>query len=127
LGHIAIDGTKLRANASKHKAMSYERMGEAEKKLQDEVQRLLAEAERIDAEEDGQHGKGRRGDELPNELKRREDRLRKIREAKAALEGFYRDLRFDLESLDKQRQTLDQSPVHATVPAQDVRQVRTED
>ena len=63
LGHIAIDGTKIKANASKHKAMSYERMGEAEKKLQDEVQRLLAEAERIDAEEDGQHGKGRRGDE----------------------------------------------------------------
>jgi len=87
LGHIAIDGTKIKANASKHKAMSYERMGEAEKKLQDEVQRLLAEAERIDAEEDGQHGKGRRGDELPKELARRESRLAKIREAKAALEA----------------------------------------
>jgi transposase len=86
LGHIAIDGTKIKANASKHKAMSYERMGEAEKKLQDEVQKLLAEAERIDAEEDAQHGQGRRGDEVPKELKRREDRLRKIREAKAALE-----------------------------------------
>lgn len=86
LGHIAIDGTKIKANASKHKAMSYERMGEAEKKLEDEVRKLLAEAERIDAEEDAQHGKGRRGDELPNELKRREDRLRKIREAKAELE-----------------------------------------
>lgn len=86
LGHIAIDGTKIKANASKHKAMSYQRMGEAEKKLEAEVQKLLAEAEHIDAEEDAQHGKGRRGDELPDELKRREDRLRKIREAKAALE-----------------------------------------
>ena len=86
LGHIAIDGTKVKANASKHKAMSYERMSETEKKLQEEVDRLLAEAERVDAEEDAQHGKGKRGDELPNELKRREDRLVKIREAKAALE-----------------------------------------
>lgn len=86
LGHIAIDGTKLKANASKHKAMSYGRMGEAEKKLEDEIHQLLAEAERIDAKEDAEHGKGRRGDELPKELKRREDRLRKIREAKAALE-----------------------------------------
>lgn len=86
LGHVAIDGTKIKANASKHKAMSYERMGEAEKKLEDEVQTLLAEAERVDAEEDARHGKGRRGDELPPEFKRRDDRLRKIREAKAALE-----------------------------------------
>jgi transposase len=84
LGHIAIDGTKVKANASKHKAMSYERMSETEKKLEQEVSRLLAEAERIDAEEDAQHGK--RGDELPNELKRRKDRLAKIREAKEELE-----------------------------------------
>jgi transposase len=86
LGHIAIDGTKLKANASKHKAMSYERMAEAEKKLEDEIQRLLAHAERVDADEDAEYGRGRRGDELPKELKRREDRLRKIREARAALE-----------------------------------------
>jgi transposase len=86
LGHIAIDGTKMKANASKHKAMSYERMGESEKKLEEEVQKLLQEAERIDAEEDAEHGKGRRGDELPEELQRRDSRLRKIREAKAALE-----------------------------------------
>ena len=83
LGHIAIDGTKMKANASKHKAMSYDRMSETEKKLEDEVRRLLAEAEAIDATEDAQHGKGKRGDELPKELKRREDRLVKIREAKA--------------------------------------------
>ncbi len=87
LGHIAIDGSKFQANASKHKAMSYERMGEAEKKLTEEVERLLQEAERVDAEEDAQHGKGNRGDELPKELARRETCLEKIREAKAALEA----------------------------------------
>jgi transposase len=86
LGHIAIDGTKIKANASKHKAMSYDRMGEAEKKLEQEVQALLEEAARVDAEEDALHGKGNRGDELPEELRRRECRLRKIREAKADLE-----------------------------------------
>src|SRR5258706_11241359 len=66
--------------------MSYERMVQAEKKLEDEIHKLLAQAERVDAEEDTEYGKGRRGDELPKELVRREDRLRKIREAKAALE-----------------------------------------
>lgn len=87
LGHVAIDGTKVQANASKHKAMSYSRMTETEKRLEAEVKKLLAEAERIDAEEDAKYGKGRRGDELPAELRRRESRLRKIREAKAALEA----------------------------------------
>jgi transposase len=86
LGHVALDGTKVKANASKHKAMSYERMGETEKRLEEEVQALLAEAARADAEEDGKYGKGKRGDELPAELARRESRLAKIREAKAALE-----------------------------------------
>jgi hypothetical protein len=91
LGHVALDGTKIQANASKHKAMSYERMGEAEKKLEAEVQALLAEAARVDAEEDGKYGKGKRGDELPKELARRESRLEKIREAKAALEQEARE------------------------------------
>jgi transposase len=86
LGHVALDGTKIKANASKHKAMSYDRMGEAEKQLETEVQALLAEAARVDAEEDGKYGKGKRGDELPKELARRESRLARIREAKAALE-----------------------------------------
>jgi transposase len=86
LGHVALDGTKVKANASKHKAMSYARMEEAEKKLEEEVKALLAEATRVDAEEDGKYGKGKRGDELPAELARRESRLAKIREAKAALE-----------------------------------------
>jgi hypothetical protein len=91
LGHVALDGTKVKANASKHKAMSYERMGETEKKLEEEVKALLEEAARVDAEEDGKYGKGKRGDELPAELQRRETRLAKIREAKAALEREARE------------------------------------
>ena len=86
LGNIAIDGTKVKANASKHKAMSYDRMCEAEKRLAAEVKALLAAAAQADAEEDGRFGKGKRGDELPEELARRESRLVKIRAAKAALE-----------------------------------------
>jgi transposase len=87
LGHIAIDGSKFKSNASKHKAMSYGRMEEAERKLEEEVDQLLAEAERTDAEEDAKFGRGTRGDELPKELQRRESRLEKIRAAKAALEA----------------------------------------
>ena len=72
LGHVALDGTKVKANASKHKAMSYDRMAESEQKLVDEVRRLLEEAAQNDEAEDKQHGKGRRGDELPAELARRD-------------------------------------------------------
>jgi hypothetical protein len=71
LGHIAIDGSKLRANASKRKAMSYDRMCEKEQQLEAEVGRLLREAEQTDAAEDERYGKGVRGDELPAELARR--------------------------------------------------------
>jgi transposase len=91
LGHVAIDGSKLQANASKHKAMSYERMGEKEKQLQAEVEKLLAQAVEIDAAEDQRYGKGKRGDELTGELARRESRLKKIAEAKAALEQEARE------------------------------------
>src|SRR5260370_24288733 len=87
LGQVAIDGSKLRANASKHKAMSYEKMCAKEQHLVAEVERLLKEAEETDAAEDRRYGKGVRGDELPAELARRESRLRKIREAKVALEA----------------------------------------
>ena len=86
VGTIALDGTKIKANASRHKAMSYDRMKEEEKRLQEEIGRLLAEAEAIDAAEDQTHGRDRRGDELPDELKRRAGRLAKIKEAKALLE-----------------------------------------
>jgi len=86
LGHVALDGTKIKANASKHKAMSYDRMCEKEKQLEQEIAELLKQAQAADESEDAQHGKGRRGDELPAELARREPRLKKIKEAKAALE-----------------------------------------
>ena len=86
LGHVAIDGTKIKANASKHKAMSYDRMDETTRRLRQEVDELLRNAATADAAEDAQHGKGRRGDELPAELARRESRLEKIRAAKADLE-----------------------------------------
>jgi transposase len=90
LGRVAIDGSKLKANASKHKAMSYKRMKEEQKRLKQEVRRLLDEAERIDAEEDARYGRNSRGDELPAELQRREERLQRIREAKRALEARVR-------------------------------------
>jgi transposase len=86
VGRVALDGTKVKANASKHKAMSYDRMLEKEKQLKAEVKRLLAQAEAADAEEDALYGKDRTGDELPAELERRETRLKKIKEAKRAVE-----------------------------------------
>jgi transposase/Skp family chaperone for outer membrane proteins len=86
LGRVALDGTKVRANASRRKAMSYARLTDKEKVLAAEVSDLMAEADRIDADEDAQYGKDRRGDELPAELARRESRLAKLREAKQALE-----------------------------------------
>jgi len=86
LGHVAIDGTKIKANASKWRTMSYAAMSEAEQKLTAEVERLLAEAERIDEEEDALYGKGKRGDELPPELRERESRLARIRELQADME-----------------------------------------
>jgi len=91
LGHVSIDGTKIKANASKHKAMSYKHMTETEARLKQEIDALLAAAEKTDAEEDAQYGKDRHGDELPDELSRRESRLQKIREAKQALESEARE------------------------------------
>jgi len=87
LGRVALDGTKVRASASRHRAMSYDRMVRAESELAGEVEALLADAERIDAAEDAAYGPDRRGDELPVELTRREGRLAAIRKAKAALEA----------------------------------------
>jgi transposase len=86
LGHVSLDGTKVKANASRHKAMSYARMKEEEKRLRKEIRALLNRAEATDAEEDERYGRDRRGDELPEELSRRQDRLKKIREARKALE-----------------------------------------
>jgi transposase len=87
LGHVALDGTKIKANASKHKAMSYERMKKREAELQGEVNRWLAAAEAADAEEDKVFGKDRRGDEMPGWVADKQKRLARIREAKAALEA----------------------------------------
>jgi transposase len=86
LGRVALDGTKIKANASKHKAMSYQRMEEKEEQLQQEVEALLDQAEAADQEEDREHGRDRRGDELPAELQRRESRRAKIEAAKKVLE-----------------------------------------
>lgn len=86
LGHVALDGTKMRANASKHKAMSYGRMEEKIGELEAQVAELLAAAEAVDQAEDAEHG-SKRGDELPDELRFRQRRLEKIRQAKKALEA----------------------------------------
>ena len=86
LGHVALDGTKIHANASRHKAMSYGRMKEAEERLGAEVDKWLAEAERVDAREDELYGVDQRGDELPDWVKSKKKRVQKIREARQALE-----------------------------------------
>jgi transposase len=85
VGRLALDGTKVKANASRHKAMSYDRMTSEEQRLQQEIDELLKQAQAADDADDEQHGSAR-DDELPEELARRETRLQKIQEAKAALE-----------------------------------------
>jgi transposase len=91
LGRVALDGSKVKGNASKHKAMSYGRMKETEKRLREEVRKLLNQAEAADQEEDSRYGRDRRDDELPEELQRRETRIARIREAKHALEERARE------------------------------------
>ncbi len=86
LGHVALDGTKIKANASKHKAMSYDRMKQREAELAAEVERWLKAAEAADAEEDKLHG-SKRGDEMPDWVADKQKRLAKIRAAKAELEA----------------------------------------
>src|SRR2546425_1644999 len=87
VGRVALDGSKVKANASKHKAMSYDRMREKQRQLRAEVKQLLAQAEAADAAEDTEYGADRRGDELPAELQRREGRVARIREAERGLGG----------------------------------------
>jgi len=87
LGRVALDGTKLRASANKHKAMSYDRLGPKIEQIEAEVAAILAEAEATDVREDELFGKDRRGDELPVELARRDTRLEKLRAAKKAIEA----------------------------------------
>jgi hypothetical protein len=90
LGRVSLDGTKVKANASKHKAMSYGRAKEKQEQLQQEVKEMLAQAAAADEEEDRRHG-SRRGDELPEELRRRATRLAKIKQAKKAIEQRARE------------------------------------
>ena len=90
LGRVSVDGTKVKANASKHKAMSYGRMKEKQEQLREEVKQLLAQAEAADEEEDRRHG-DKRGGELPEELRRRETRLAKIKQAKKVVEQWARE------------------------------------
>ena len=90
-GTLSVDGTKVRANASKRKAMSYGRMLTEEARLNEEIQGLLDRAGALDAEENARYGEQVRGDELPAELQRREKRLAAIREAKERLEAAQRE------------------------------------
>jgi transposase len=85
LGHVAIDGTKMKANASKHKAMSYDRMQKEDARLKTETEAYFDRAEAVDAEEDALYGVGEQQHDLPAELRRREDRRAKIREVREAL------------------------------------------
>ena len=103
LGHVAIDGTKIKANASKWQTMSYARMTEAEQELAAEVERLLAAAQRVDDEEDKLYGQGQRGDELPAEWRNRESRLARIRELKADMEREAREAAEKKAEAAKQR------------------------
>ena len=111
LGHVSLDGTKIKANASRHKAMSYGRMKEEDKRLRTEIGELLKQAESIDQQEDAQYGVDRRGDELPEELARRQSRLKRIQQAKRALEAEARQVaiaeqkRRDQEDQGKQDKT----------------------
>jgi transposase len=87
LGHVALDGTKVQANASKHKAMSHERMLRAEKELEKEINALMRKAEILDAQEDRKYGKGNLGSELPDELRHKQSRLERIRQARKEMEA----------------------------------------
>jgi transposase len=87
LGHVALDGTKMQGNASKHKAMSYERMCKTERELKQEIEALLSQAAQLDEAEDAEHGRGQQEQDIPAELVRREERLARIAAAKAILES----------------------------------------
>jgi transposase len=116
VGTIALDGTKVKANASRHKAMSYDRMKAEEARLQQEIAAILTEARAVDDAEDREHGPDRQGDELPEELARRQSRLAKIQQARKLLEERAR-----IEATEEaaRRQAEGKSPP-ATAPAEAV-------
>jgi len=100
LGHVSLDGSKVQANASKHKAMSYERMKEEEKRLAAEIEAILFRADEVDGHEDERYGRGQKAEQLPEEMQRRDARLTKIRAAKAELESEAKRARVE-ELLDQ--------------------------
>lgn len=93
LGHVSLDGSKFKANASKHRAMSYDRMQSTSERLEAEIAELLLQAERVDAAEDELHGEGQQPQDLPDELARRQSRLARIRAAMEALEREAKETR----------------------------------
>lgn len=112
VGHVALDGTKVQANASKHKAQSYDRMHKTEAELRREIAELMQQAEQVDAQEDAQFGHGRRGDEVPEELKRKQDRLERLTRARLELEAEAAAARArELE--DQARRASDQEESHS--------------
>lgn len=115
LGHISLDGTKIKANASKHKAMSYGRMKKETERLKQEIEDILRQAEEVDRAEDEEYGRDKRGDELPEELARRESRLKKIEEAMKALEEEARQ-NFQEEDAEDAGKKRGRKPAHLGVP-----------
>jgi transposase len=116
LGRVALDGSKIKANASKHKAMSYGRMKETQKRLRAEVKELLGRAEAADEEEDGRYGRTSSGEDIPEELARRETRLEKIRQAKRALEDRAREAAQGEEGAADKAQPRDKDQYNFTDP-----------
>ena len=114
LGHVALDGTKIKANASKHKAMSYERMSKREAELQAEVDGWLAAAEAADVAEDKAFGADRRGDEMPDWVADKQARLAKIRQAKAELEA---EAKAKAAAVQPAHEKDDKKPPHKPPPA----------
>lgn len=123
LGQVAIDGTKVQANASKHKAMSYKRMVQIELRLEDEIDQLLARAEEADASEDARFGAGGREEDLPAELRRRQQRLARIRDAKAQLEAEAAEAR--ARSLREQAQRARERSKQDDLPAAEQKRAAT--
>ncbi|MGZ3457730.1 MAG: IS1182 family transposase [Archangium sp.] len=125
LGHLSVDGTKVKANASKHKAMSYGRMEESMKKLDEQIDRLLSEAAALDAEEDKRYGKGRRGDELPEEMKDPDKRAERLRQAARELEAE-KKLELAVEK-EKRREKIRKAKEEAEARGEDPEQARPSD
>jgi hypothetical protein len=116
LGLVALDGTKMQGNASKHKAMSYERMEKEEQRLEKEIASLLERAEQADRSDDARFGEGQREEDLPQELRRREGRLAKIQAAKHALEQ--EALRTRAEALHGQAEAQERSATNHPDPTE---------